>query len=71
MKVINSLNFGFIAWLVAIKKFELIKINKQDGADIKIPDDIYQKDLKEEYNKSDYKVYNETLREIISTFKNS
>jgi len=70
-KIINSLNFGFIAYLTCIKGYTLIKIDKKDGAYIEIDEDIYQKDLKDEYNRSDFKKYNDELREIISKFKNS
>ena len=70
-KTINSLNFGFIAWLVAIKGYKLIKIDKKDGAFINMPENVYLKDLKDEYNSSKFKIYNDTLREVINKFKNS
>jgi len=69
MKEIITTNFGFAGFLIAVKKFPLQRIEKKDGIFIKIPDDTYLKDLKTEYNTSDFKLYNDTLREIISNFK--
>jgi len=69
MKEIMTTNFGFAGWLNSIKEFEIVKIVPKDGIFFKIPEEIFQKELKEEYNNSDFRKYNDTLRDIISKFK--
>ncbi len=71
MKQVITTNFGFAAYLKVVKDFEIEKISSKDGIYIKIPDDIFQSDLKLEYNKSKFSAYNAALREIINKFKNS
>jgi hypothetical protein len=68
VKEITTTNFGFAAFLVIVKGYNEYKITPKEGITVKITDDIFPKDLQIEYNSSNYKKYNNLLREIIKTF---
>jgi len=67
--IINTTNFGYAGYLI-LKGFD-IKFNSNEyGIELeKYNENKTPKELKDEYNKSDFKKYNDILRKIIYEFK--
>ena len=67
---IQIFNIGFIGFLIAIKNKEpLNNVNKGNGAMFEFDSKEELLASKKEYYSSDYKKYNDTLREIAKNFK--